>query len=212
MPAMSPLQERSLSDFADLIASTTPTPGGGSAAAYAGALGASLVAMVGRMALRHDLARERAVAELVEEADTLRRHFLRLVEDDSAAFERVAAAMRLPKAGAEGRSTRSQALQGALLGASRVPLETAKVARRLLDLCERVVDHATDAAVSDVGVGALFADAALRGAALNVMINIAALKDAGQVKELSEELDRAMEGTEAVRRGVIDRVEARIAH
>ena len=211
MRAMSPLQERSLSEFADLIASTAPTPGGGSAAAYAGALGASLVGLVGRIALRHDSAREQAVGELVEEADTLRRHFLRLVEDDSAAFERVSAAMRLPKATAEEHGTRSEALQAALLGASRVPLETAKIARRLLNLCERVVDHATSAAVSDAGVGALFADTALRGAALNVMINIAALKDAGQVKALSEELDQALEGTEAVRRGVIDRVEARIA-
>ncbi len=202
-----PLQDRSLSDFADLLASAAPVPGGGSASAYVGAIGAALVGMVGRIGMK----RRDELRELVEESDSLRRHFLRLVEDDSAAYERVAAAMRLPRSNDVERSARTEAVQAALLGASRVPLETAKIARRLLSLCERAVERAPSAAISDIGVGGLFAESALRGAALNVMINIAALQDAGEVKALSEELDHALDGTEAQRRALIERVEARIA-
>lgn len=211
-PAMAePLLDLSVHEFADQLSSAAATPGGGSAAAYAGALGASLAAMVGRIALQRASRRDPALAELVEEADNLRAHFLRLVEDDSAAFERVTQALRLPKRTEEERATRSAALQNGLLGASRVPLEAAKAGRRLLQLCERLLEHATTEAVSDAGVGALLAESALRGAALNVMINLASLNDAGQVKALSEELDLAIEGAEALRHDVIQRVEARIA-
>ncbi len=203
------LRDLTLREFADRLGSSDPTPGGGSASAYAGALGASLASMVGRIALRR--AERPGVEALVEEADGLRAHFLQLVHDDAAAYERVAAALKLPKADAREKTARMEALQSALLGASRVPLEAAKSARRLLQLCDRLLEHATPAAVSDAGVGALLAETAIRGASLNVMINLASLTDATQVKALSEELDRAVDGAEALRASVIERVEARIA-
>lgn len=205
------LLDRSLREFAHLLASDAPTPGGGSAAAYAGALGASLAAMVGRIALKRAGEERAALSDLVEEADNLQAHFLRLVADDSAAFDRVAAAMRLPRATEEEKAARATALQAALSGASRVPLEAAKAGRRLLELCDRLVEQATAASVSDAGVGAVLAETALRGAAFNVIINLASLQDAGQVKALSEELDQVIDGSEALRQSVIDRVEARIA-
>ncbi|HEY8830122.1 MAG TPA: cyclodeaminase/cyclohydrolase family protein, partial [Candidatus Limnocylindria bacterium] len=102
-------------------------------------------------------------------------------------------------------------IQAALLAASRVPLEVAKTSRRLLDLCERTVQSAASATVSDVGVGALLAETALRGAALNVMINLASVKDAAQVKALSEDLDGAVNGAEEQRKRITDFVESRIA-
>lgn len=205
------LLDLSLRDFARLLGSDRPTPGGGSAAAYAGALGAALAAMVGRIALKHTGEERDAVADLVEEAENLQSHFLRLVEDDSAAFDRVTAARKLPKSTEAERLARAEALQAALLAASRVPLDAAKAGRRLLQLCDRLVDRATASAVCDAGVGAVLAETALRGAAFNVMINLASLTDAGQVKALSEELDRVFEGSHALRQSVIDRVEARIA-
>lgn len=207
---MSDLLDLPLRDFARLLASDRPTPGGGSAAAYAGALGAALAAMVGRIALKR-AAEDRALADLVEEADNLHAHFLRLVEDDSAAFDRVTAARKLPRSSEAERVARNDALQAALLAASRVPLDAAKAGRRLLQLCDRLVDHATPGAVSDAGVGAVLAETALRGAAFNVMINLGSLTDSGQVKALSEELDLVIEGSHALRQSVIDRVEARIA-
>jgi glutamate formiminotransferase/formiminotetrahydrofolate cyclodeaminase len=202
---------QSLRQFADLLSSTSPTPGGGSAAAYAGALGAALAAMVGRIALARGDHQPNGLNELVEEAENLRTHFLRLVEDDSAAFDRVAEALKMPKENEDQKTARSDALQAGLLAASRAPLDTAKAGRRLLELCDRLLQHAPPVVVSDAGVGALLAETAIRGAALNVMINLASLKDAGQVKALSEELDQAIEGAEKQRLEVVQRVEARIA-
>ena len=203
------LVERTLRAFSDDLASSAAVPGGGSAAAYAGALGAGLAAMVGRIAERKD--KGDATTALIAEADDLRTDFLRLVDEDSAAFARVSEAMKLPKATDEEKTARKEQLQSALLAASRVPLEVAKTGRRLLDLCERAVATAPSATVSDIGVGALMGEAALSGAALNVMINLASMTDSAQVKALSEDLDRAVDGAEAQRKRITDFVESRIA-
>ena len=203
------LVERTLRAFSDDLASSAAVPGGGSAAAYAGAMGAALAAMVGRIAERKE--KSDATTVLISEADNLRADFLRLADDDSAAYARVSEAMKMPKATDEDKKARKERMQAALLAASRVPLEVAKTSRRLLDLCERTVERAATATVSDIGVGALMAEAALEGAALNVMINLASLTDAAQVKALSEDLDRAVDGADAQRKRITDFVESRIA-
>lgn len=203
------LVERTLRAFSDDLASSAAVPGGGSAAAYAGAMGAALAAMVGRIAERKGTSE--ATTALIAEADNLRADFIRLVDDDSAAYARVAEAMKMPKASDDEKRARTERLQASLLAASRVPLEVAKTSRRLLDLCERTVQSAASATVSDVGVGALLAETALRGAALNVMINLASVKDAAQVKALSEDLDSAVNGADEQRKRIIDFVESRIA-
>jgi formiminotetrahydrofolate cyclodeaminase len=202
------LVDRTLRTFSEDLASDRPVPGGGSASAYAGALGAALAAMVARIAARkapgqHD--------DFIDEADNLRGDLLRLAEDDSAAYSRVAEAMKLPKTTDEEKKERAERMQSALLAAARVPLEIARTARRLLDACERGAALAPAGAASDIGVGALMAEAALRGAALNVMINLASLKDAAHVKTLSEDLDRAVDGVDDQRKRILDSVEARIA-
>lgn len=201
--------ERTLRAFSDDLSADAPVPGGGSAAAYAGAMGAALAAMVGRIAQRKD--NSDATVAMIAEADNLRSDFVRLVDDDSAAYARVSEAMKLPKATADEKHARTERLQAALLAASRVPLEVAQTCRRLLDLCERTVERAATATVSDIGVGALLAEAALRGAALNVMINLASVKDPAQVKALSLDLDRAVDGAEAQGKRITDFVESRIA-
>jgi glutamate formiminotransferase / formiminotetrahydrofolate cyclodeaminase len=203
------LIERTLRAFSDELSADTPVPGGGSAAAYAGAMGAALAAMVARIAAKKDEAEE--LRAFIEETENLRADFLRLVDDDSAAYARVAEAMKLPRATDAEKTQRRERLQAALLAASRVPLEVAKTSRRLLDACERGVAVASPMTASDIGVGALMGEAALRGAALNVMINLASVKDAAQVKALSEDLDRALDGTDEQRRRITDFVESRIA-
>ena len=203
------LVERTLRAFSDDLASSAAVPGGGSAAAYAGALGAALTAMVGRIAERKETSE--ATTALIADADNLRTDFIRLVDDDSAAYARVSEATKMPKASDDEKRERAARLQAALLAASRVPLEVAKTSRRLLDLCERTVERAATATVSDIGVGAFLAETALRGAALNVMINLASIKDAAQVKALSEDLDRAVDGADAQRKRITDFVESRIA-
>lgn len=202
------LVDRTLRAFSEDLASDRPVPGGGSASAYAGALGAALAAMVARIASKkapgkHD--------EFIAEVDNLRADLLRLVDDDSAAYSRVAEAMKLPKTTDDEKKERLSRMQAALLAAARVPLEIARTCRRLLESCERGAALAPAAAASDIGVGALMAEAALKGAALNVMINLASLKDAAHVKTLSEDLDRAVEGVDELRKRILDSVEARIA-
>ena len=203
------LVDSTLRAFSDDLASDRPVPGGGSASAYAGALGAALAAMVARIATKKST--DQKLGDYVGEMDNLRGDFLRLVDDDSAAYARVAEAMKLPRATDDEKKARTERLQAALLAASRVPLELAKTSRRLLEACERGMSSAPDAAVSDIGVGALMADAALRGAAMNVMINLSSVKDRAQVKVLSEDLDRAIDGADAQRTRITDFVESRIA-
>jgi len=203
------LVDSTLRAFSDDLASDRPVPGGGSASAYAGALGAALAAMVARIATKKST--DQRLGDYIGEMDNLRGDFLRLVDDDSAAYARVAEAMKLPRATDDEKKARTERLQAALLAASRVPLELAKTSRRLLEACERGMSTAPDAAVSDIGVGALMADAALRGAALNVMINLSSVKDRAQVKVLSEDLDRAIDGADAQRTRITDFVESRIA-
>jgi glutamate formiminotransferase/formiminotetrahydrofolate cyclodeaminase len=204
------LVDRTLRAFSDDLASDAPVPGGGSVAAYAAALGAGLAAMVARIAAKK-APDDAALRDYINEMDGLREDFLRLVDDDSAAYARVAEAMKLPKSDDDEKKARSERIQTALLAASRVPLEVAKTSRRLLEACERGLAKAPPAAASDIGVGALMAEAALRGAAMNVMINLASLKDHGQVKALSLDLDGALDGADAERKKITDFVESRIA-
>ena len=203
------LVDKTLREFSDELASDAPVPGGGSAAAYAGALGAALAAMVARVAMKKS--DDASLRDYVGEMENLRTDFLRLVDDDSAAYARVSDAMKLPKATDDEKKARGERLQVALLGAARVPLEVAKTSRRLLEACERGLPKAPAAAVSDLGVGALMAETALRGAGMNVMINLSSLKDHAQVKALSEDLDRAIEGADGQRKKITDFVESRIA-
>jgi glutamate formiminotransferase/formiminotetrahydrofolate cyclodeaminase len=196
------LVDLTLREFGEALASDAPVPGGGSAAAYAGVLGAALAAMVARIAVKK--ADDPALRDFIGEMDNLRSDFARLVDDDSAAYAGVAAAMKLPKSTDDEKRIRGERMQA-------VPLEVANTSRRLLAACERGLDKAPSAAVSDIGVGALLAETALRGAAMNVMINLASVKDRGQVKALSEDLDRAIDGADAQLRKITDFVESRIA-
>src|SRR5437899_1961209 len=189
-----------------LTASTTPLS---ASARRRTTPGAALAAMVARISFKKDKSEE--LKSYIEETDNLRADFLRLVDDDSAAYARVAEAMKLPRKTEEEKKERQERMQAALLAASRVPLEVAETARRLLDACERGVASASPMTASDIGVGALMAETALRGAALNVMINLASVKDAAQVKAISEHLDRAVDGSDEQRRRITDFVESRIA-
>ncbi len=203
------LVERTLRAFSDDLASDAPVPGGGSAAAYAGAMGAALAAMVARITAKKEGSSDSP--DFIGEMDRLRGELLRLVDADSAAYARVAEAMRLPRKTEEEKRARTDRMQAALVTASEVPLEVAKTARRLLEACERSVASASPMTASDIGVGALLAETALRGAALNVMINLASIKDPAQVKLLSEDLDRTLDGSEEQRKRITDFVESRIA-
>lgn len=168
-----------LQTFLDELASGEPVPGGGSVAALSGALAASLVAMVCRLTIGkqgYESVGDEMQAILAR-ADSLRRELRDLMQADMDAYARVMDAYRLPKASAAEKAARTRAIQDALKDASDVPLRVAERCATVLDLARLVAEKGNQNAASDAGVGALMAEAGLRGAVLNVSTNLAAIKD-----------------------------------
>jgi glutamate formiminotransferase/formiminotetrahydrofolate cyclodeaminase len=178
--------------FLEALASDTPTPGGGSASAYAGAAAAALVAMVARLTLgkvKYATVQVQMQAVL-EQADALRQELTQAIGEDSAAFDHVLAAYKLPKSTADEEQARQAAIQVALLGAADVPLKVACKSVDVMALAEVVVSYGNLNAISDGATAAVQARAALTGAGYNVRINAASLKDQAQVSRLLDELNR----------------------
>ena len=176
--------------FLDAVAAGTPAPGGGSVAALAGALAAALAAMVGRLTLGKPkyAGVEAEMETLVAEAERLRQSLTARIAGDTAAFEAVMAAYRLPRTfispndggeggGAEQKATRRAAIQAALAQAAEVPLATARETVAALELARTAAQAGNVNAITDAGTAAHVARAAVAGAALNVRVNAAALDD-----------------------------------
>src|SRR5437016_1975800 len=176
-----------LDGWLDQLAGGAPVPGGGSAAALAGALAAALVAMVARLTIgRKTYAGvQQRVAEILAEADALRAQLRRLVDDDAAAYAKVSAAYRLSK----DDPRRAQAADEALVGAAQTPLAMARGAARLLALAQEIGTIGNRNARSDARVGEALARAALSGAVENVRVNVGSLSEPGLGKSLLEEAE-----------------------
>ena len=183
----------SLRELLDRLSSSDPVPGGGSAAALAGAMGASLVSMVAALTVgRAEYAEVDAIVrEIGEAASSLRDELIQLAERDSDAYQAVVTARRLPRESDEQRSARARAMSSAVVQAAEVPLRTARVARQALELAGRIAPIGNRNAVSDAGVAALLAAAAIRGAILNVRINLPYLPEDAPIRgEAGAELSR----------------------
>jgi glutamate formiminotransferase/formiminotetrahydrofolate cyclodeaminase len=176
--------------FLDAVAADTPAPGGGSVAALAGALAAALAAMVGRLTLgKPKYAEVEAEMEpLVAEAERLRQALTARIAEDTAAFEAVMAAYRLPRRTDEEKAARKAAIQAALAQAAKVPLATARDAVAALELAHTAARAGNANAITDAGTAAWMARAAVAGAALNVRINAVALDDREQAAAWLAEL------------------------
>lgn len=207
------LSELTVDAFIGKLASDAPAPGGGSASALAGALSAALVQMV--VALTSGRAEARAAEDELRElglaAAGFRSELLQLVEIDAAAYESVIVARRLPRGTDRERELRRVQIDAALREATRAPLTIAHRAEAVLKLAERLAPIGNRNAISDAGVAGLLAASALRGAALNVQINLPYLpedealrRDAGaRVDELLIGLD---EREAALRAAVAERL------
>ncbi len=209
---MDRLIDDSVGAFSGELAAASPAPGGGSAAAVSGSLAAALVAMVCRLSLgRDDLAvSEEELTATLAAAERLRGRFLELVDEDTAAFNVVMDAVRMPKAEGAERSARSAALAKATLAAAAVPLETLTASAQTLTLAGVLVGRANPAAASDLGVAVELARAAAEGALLNVAINLNSLSPDDKVEELRSASAREIAvartssaaAAEAIRRGL----------
>jgi glutamate formiminotransferase/formiminotetrahydrofolate cyclodeaminase len=163
--------------FLDALAAPTPTPGGGSAAAYSAAMGAALVAMVAGLTLgkKKYAEVEAEMQEVHHQAETLRVELAQAVEDDAAAFEAVMGAFHLPKDTSEHEKTRAAAIELAILNAARVPLDVAGRALHVMELAARCAEVGNINAISDAASAGALAHAALTAAGYNVRINAHAL-------------------------------------
>jgi glutamate formiminotransferase/formiminotetrahydrofolate cyclodeaminase len=186
-----------INEFLDALAAGSPTPGGGSAAAFSGAAGAALVAMVSRLTIGKakyaDV--EAQMQSTLKQVEKLRADLSAAVQQDAAAFEAVMAAFRLPKDTDEQRAERSRAIQDATLNAAQVPLEVAGMAVDVIEQAVTVVTHGNVNAISDGATGAALARAALNGAGYNVRINALSLKDSDAAGLLVEKLDQVEQRT-----------------
>jgi methenyltetrahydrofolate cyclohydrolase len=194
------LLDRSVREFLDVLGSDAPAPGGGAAAALAGAMGAALVSMTANLTLgRRRFAEVEEQARAIQaEAERLRRLLEQYADADAAAFERVSAAYRRPRATEAERAERSSAIQAALGAAAQVPLEVARTCGRLLELCQSAAPVLNPSVISDVLVGAELAHAALESAALNVEVNLAAMTDPAARDPLAAQLASARAGASDV--------------
>ena len=192
-----PDSDEAAASFLDELASSMPTPGGGSAAAYAAAIGAALVSMVAGLTVGKkkysDVEAEMRAIRV--QAGALRTEMEQTVEDDAAAFEAVMGAFKLPKEGEEQQKARTAAIQIATLNAAHIPLHTAENAVKVMELAVRCAQAGNLNAISDAASGLAMARAALTSAAYNVRINLNSLPEPaagdGYLRELEDLESRA---------------------
>ncbi len=195
--------------FADETLRESPAPGGGSVAAYMGALGAALGTMVANLSA-HKPGWDDRWEEFSRWADKgveLEAELLHLVDEDTEAFNRIMAAFGMPKSTDEDKRLRSEAIQKATLFAAQVPLETMKASFKAFEICKAMAETGNPNSVSDAGVGALAARAAVLGAGLNVKINASSLKDKAQAEALINEANNLMAEADKAEREVMEIVE-----
>ncbi len=185
--------------FLDQLASNAPAPGGGGAAALGGAMGAALVSMVCNLTVgkKRFADVETEMRDMLDRAEALRHELQQLAEADVEAFNRLSAAYKLPRTTESDTAIRRDAIQESLRRATEVPLRTARAAAAILPLCPPVAERGNQAAVSDIGVAALFAHAAVRSALLNVEINLQLLEDRIYIRQVRSEVVRLTEGLDA---------------
>jgi len=206
------LSKKPVVTFLDELASSAPAPGGGSAAALLAAIGAALVSMVGNLTLgkKKYADVQEDIQSILARSEALRHKCVDLLEADVAAYTQVMKAYKMARDTEEQKKTRSAAIQEALKHATAVPMELAETCVEILNLCPESAEKGNVRAVSDVGVGALAAEAALRAASLNVLINLGAIKDEGFCRREHARLDSLLSGKAQLKEEILKDVEAKL--
>lgn len=183
--------ELSLSDFTEKLSSKAAVPGGGGASALVGALGAALASMVGNLTVGKPkyAAVEEDVKALMLRAKAAEKKLLSLIDEDARAFEPLSRAYGIPK----DDPAREGIMEKALYDASQPPLEMMRVCAEVTDVLSEMLNKGSVLAVSDVGVGAALAAAAMKGASLNVFINTGLMKNAATAEALNAEADALLD-------------------
>lgn len=176
--------------FLDQLASKAPTPGGGGAAAYAGALAAALAVMVGNLTVgkKRYAAVEPQVLMAMDDLELMRAELTRLIDRDAEAFAPLAACYGMPRATEQEQAARNEAMQCALVDACQVPLEIMATCLEVLEECDFLAQNGSRLALSDVGCAVALAHAAVHAASLNVIINVKSMEDPQQRADVTQRM------------------------
>ncbi len=184
------LIDKKVSNFLDELASNSPTPGGGSVAALAGALGAALISMVGNLTVGkkkyEDV--EEDIKKIISSSEKLRYEFSQLIEEDVKVFNNFMSTYKMPKETEDEKKVRAEKIQESLIEAAKVPLKVAYKCLDILSLSKEVAEKGNINVVSDAGVAVLMAEAALESAILNVKINLRMINNEKVRAELSSSI------------------------
>ena len=186
------LTNQKITAFIEKTASGTPVPGGGSVSALSAALGAGLAEMVANLTIAKKgyEAVEHEMKEIAETLQILREKLVAEVDKDANAYRDVLATFKLPKDTEQEKEQRTEAIQGAMKNAARVPLGVAYDALQVMDLAEKAIRNGNRNAVSDGAVGTMMARTAVLGALYNVKINLASVKDKAFVEDMMREVNK----------------------
>lgn len=206
------LVKMTVKGFAEETSRESPAPGGGSVAAYMGALGAALGTMVANLSSHKPGWDDRweEFSRWADKGQALSDELLVLVDEDTRAFNKIMEAFGLPKKTDEDKRLRSEAIQAATLFATQVPLQTMQAAFGAFELCQAMAEQGNPNSVSDAGVGALAARAAVLGAGLNVKINAASLKDRETADKMIAEAEQLIAEAQKKEAEIIGIVERKI--
>ena len=198
------LKKMTVEGFVQETSSSSPAPGGGSIAALNAASAAALIEMVAHLTLGKE---KYAAVEVAEKAASLKNQFLALIDEDSNAFNKIMAAFRMPKGSDEEKAVRSKAIQEATKGAALVPFKVGETANELFALADVVITRGNTNAVTDGAVAAMNTRAAVRGAFLNVKINLGSIKDQTFVDDLNGKMaaiEKEVDGKEQALLGKVN--------
>jgi formiminotetrahydrofolate cyclodeaminase len=200
--------DKPLQNYLDELASSQPTPGGGSAAALSGAMGAGLVSMVARLTLgKADYAAvQQEIEAISQQTEHLRTRFQQLMQEDIEAYGRLSATFKLSRSTPEEKAARTEAIQEQLAEAALVPLEVAECASELIHYCLRIAEIGNANVLSDVATGAALASSAGTGASWMVRTNLRAMKNLELVNALSNRLSAALDSIATYSQQVVIKV------
>jgi formiminotetrahydrofolate cyclodeaminase len=203
---MTDFAKQPVEEFLGALGSQEPTPGGGTAAAVSGAMGAALAEMVAALTLSREKfsGAHAAVRPIAEAAAATRTELLQLAREDARAYDAVVAARRLPRETDGEKALRSRAIAEGNRLAAEVPMRTARAAARLLAALPELVEKGNPSAASDAGTAALLLEACAEGALLNVGINLSGVDDPGFAGRMQDETAQLQSEVQRVRSQVLE--------
>lgn len=206
------IEDKTIRQFLDELASKSATPGGGSVAAIMGAMGAALVSMVCNLTIgkKNYESIEPEMKELLARSESLRAQLMDMVRSDVEVFNKVMAAYGLPKETDEQKSARSEQIQLALQEATDIPIECAKACAEVIRLSKIAAEKGNRNVVSDAGVAVVAGHAALKSAALNVYVNVSSIKDEKFVSSRLSQLNEILSGMDLLNEEIFELVKSKL--